>query len=143
VGHRQTETGGIRNKEIIGPKVEESLTAQVFLDFWKSSQGLGKMLPADPVTASVSIIMTAAVMAPAMIVTAMVVTAVMTSAMVATAMVTATMITPTMVTAATVVAATMMTATAVVAAAAVAALRHRIRWERQRCCHCGDVSYFP
>jgi hypothetical protein len=83
VGHRQTETGGIRNKEIIGPKVEESLTAQVFLDFWKSSQGLGKMLPADPVTASVSIIMTAAVMASAMMVTAVMVAAVAATAMMA------------------------------------------------------------
>jgi hypothetical protein len=33
-----------------------------------------------------------------------------------------------------------MMASAVVAAAAVAAFRHRIRWERQRGCHCGDVS---
>jgi hypothetical protein len=29
---------------------------------------------------------------------------------------------------------------AVVTATAVAAMRHRIRWERQRCRHCGDVS---
>jgi len=31
-------------------------------------------------------------------------------------------------------------AAAVVTATAVAAMRHRIRWERQRCRHCGDVS---
>ena len=30
--------------------------------------------------------------------------------------------------------------TAVVTATAVAAMRHRIRWERQRCRHCGGVS---
>ena len=38
---------------------------------------------------------------------------------------------------------TMMAAavtTAVMTATAVAAMRHRIRWERQRCRHCGDVS---
>ena len=39
----------------------------------------------------------------------------------------------------TVVASTMVT-TAVVTATAVAAMRHRIRWERQRCRHCGGVS---
>jgi hypothetical protein len=33
-------------------KAEESLAAQVFLDFRKSSQRLGKMLPADRRTAS-------------------------------------------------------------------------------------------
>jgi hypothetical protein len=39
---------------------------------------------------------------------------------------------------------TAVMATTVVTAAgvttAVAAMRHRIRWERQRCSHCGDVS---
>ena len=53
-----------------------------------------------------------------MMTTAVMTTAVMTSTMMATAVMTA----------------------AVVTATAVAAMRHRIRWERQRCRHCGDVS---
>jgi len=40
----------------------------------------------------------------------------------------------------TAVMATVVMTAAVVTATAVAAMRHRIRWERQRCRHCGDVS---
>jgi hypothetical protein len=43
----------------------------------------------------------------------------------------------------TAVMATAVMTAAVVTATAVAAMRHRIRWERQRCRHCGDVSKIP
>ena len=43
----------------------------------------------------------------------------------------------------TAVMATVVMTAAVVTATAVAAMRHRIRWERQRCRHCGDVSKIP
>jgi hypothetical protein len=85
--------------------------------------------------------MTAAVMAAAMMITAMMITAMMAAAVVATTMVTTAVVAAAMVTA-TMMTAAMVTATAVVAAA-VAALRHRIRWERQRGCHCGDVRIEP
>ena len=71
---------------------------------------------AAPVRAVVSIMMIAAVMVSTMMTTAVMTTAVMATAVMAAAMVTAT---------------------------AVAAMRHRIRWERQRCRHCGDVSKIP
>jgi hypothetical protein len=72
---------------------------------------------AAPVRAVVSTMMIAAVMAAA-VMTSTMMAAVMTAAMVTTAVM----------------------AAAVVTATAVAAMRHRIRWERQRCRHCGDVS---
>jgi len=70
------------------------------------------------VRAVVSIMMIGAVMVATMMPAVMVTTAVMVATMMPAAMV----------------------ATAVVTATAVAAMRHRIRWERQRCSHCGDVS---
>ena len=78
-----------------------------------------------PVSAVVSIMMIAAVMVAAVMTAAVMTAAVMTTAVMTTA----------------VMAATMMT-TAVVTTTAVAAMRHRIRWERQRCRHRGDVGYF-
>ena len=62
------------------------------------------------------------------VVSTMMIAAVMTTAMMTTAVMPTTMM------------ATTMMAAAVVIATAVAAMRHRIRWERQRCSHCGDVS---
>ena len=76
---------------------------------------------AAPVRAVVSTMMIAAVMVSTMMTTAVMATVVMAAAMVTTAVMTA----------------------AVVTATAVAAMRHRIRWERQRCRHCGDVSKIP
>jgi hypothetical protein len=57
-----------------------------------------------------------------------VVSTMMIAAVMAAAVMTAAMVT------------TAVMAAAVVTATAVAAMRHRIRWERQRCRHCGDVS---
>jgi membrane protein implicated in regulation of membrane protease activity len=76
---------------------------------------------AAPVRAVVSTMMIAAVMAAAVMTSTMMATAMVTTAVMATAVMTA----------------------AVVTATAVAAMRHRIRWERQRCRHCGDVSKIP
>ena len=61
-------------------------------------------------------------------------------AVVSTMMTTAVMVSTMMSTA---VMATVVMTAAVVTATAVAAMRHRIRWERQRCRHCGDVSKIP
>ena len=88
---------------------------------------------AAPVRAVVSTMMIAAVMVSAMMTSTMMIAATMPAAVMISTMMVAAMMT-------TAVMATTMMAAAVVTATAVAAMRHRIRWERQRCSHCGDVS---